>query len=73
MGEETSVLRWGGLAGMLGGVVLVLTFVIRIGFVGADPADPEGLVTRFPSARLALTVEDGLYLVARPPDPPGSR
>lgn len=64
MGEEKSVLRWGGLAGMLGGVVLILTFVIRIGFVGADPADPEGLVTRFPNARLALTVEDGLYLVA---------
>jgi hypothetical protein len=26
--EEKSVLRWGGLAGMLGGILLILTWVV---------------------------------------------
>src|ERR687896_2476073 len=63
MEEEKSVLRWGGLAGILGGIVFILVFVIVIAFVGADPAQPEGEVMRFPDIRAARTVEDGLYLV----------
>src|SRR5829696_2512928 len=61
--EEKSVLRWGGLAGILGGIVFILVFVVVIAFVGAEPAKPEGLVMRFPEIRAARTVEDGLYLV----------
>ena len=61
--EEKSVLRWGGLAGILGGIIFILVFVIVIAFVGADPAEPEGEVMRFPDIRAARTVEDGLYLV----------
>ena len=63
MEEEKSVLRWGGLAGILGGIIFILVFVIVIVFVGPDPADPEGLVTRFPDIRAARTVENSLYLV----------
>jgi hypothetical protein len=40
--EEESVLRWGGLAGILGGIIFILVFVIVIAFVGPDPAKPEG-------------------------------
>jgi hypothetical protein len=61
--EEKSVLRWGGLAGILGGIIFILVFVIVIAFVGPDPAEPAGEVMRFPDIRAARTVEDSLYLV----------
>jgi hypothetical protein len=66
MGQEKNVLRWGGLAGMLGGVLFILTWVVIIaGPVGMeDPADLAGWVTRFPDIRLARVVENGIYLVA---------
>jgi hypothetical protein len=63
MEEEKSVLRWGGLAGILGGIIFILVFVVVIAFVGADPAEPEGPVMRFPDIRAARTLEDSLYLV----------
>src|SRR5919106_3776395 len=62
MDEEQSVLRWGGLAGIAGGIVLVAVFVIVGVFVGPDPAEPEGLVMRFPDVRAAHIVEEVLYL-----------
>jgi len=61
--EEKSVLRWGGLAGILGGIIFILVFVIVIAFVGADPAQPEGEVMRFPDIRAARTLENSLYLM----------
>jgi Domain of unknown function (DUF4386) len=63
MEEEKSVLRWGGLAGILGAIIFILVFVIVIAFVGADPAEPDGEIMRFPDIRAARTVEDSLYLV----------
>jgi hypothetical protein len=63
MDEEKSVLRWGGLAGVLGSIIFILVFVIVIVVVGEDPAEPEGAVMRFPDIRAGRTVEDGLYLV----------
>src|ERR687893_2861774 len=62
MDEEQSVLRWGGLAGIVGGILLVAVFVIVGVFVGPDPAEPEALVMRFPDVRAAHTVEEVLYL-----------
>ncbi len=66
MEQEKSVLRWGGLAGMLGGIIFILTWVVVLaGPVGmGDPADLAGWVTRFPDIRAARIVENGLYLVA---------
>jgi hypothetical protein len=63
MDEDKSVLRWGGLAGILGGIIFIVVFVIVIAFVGADPAQPEGEVMRFPDIRAARTLENSLYLV----------
>jgi hypothetical protein len=60
MEAERGVLRWGGLAGTLGGILFIFVFVIVGVFVGADPAEP---VTRFPNVRAARTVENSLYLV----------
>jgi hypothetical protein len=66
MEQEKSVLRWGGLAGMLGGILFILTWVVVIaGPVGMEePADLAGWVMRFPDIRAARIVENGLYLVA---------
>jgi hypothetical protein len=61
--EEKSVLRWGGLAGILGGIIFIFVFVIVIAFVGAEPAEPEGELMRFPDIRAARTLEDSLYLL----------
>lgn len=63
MAEEKSVLRWGGLAGILGSIIFILVFVIVFTFVLPLPADPEGYVMRFPDIRAARTVENSLYLV----------
>jgi hypothetical protein len=49
MEEEKSVLRWGGLAGILGGIIFILDFVVVIAFAGPEPAKPEGEVIRFPT------------------------
>ena len=66
MEQEKSVLRWGGLAGMLGGILFILTWVVVIaGPVGLeDPTDLAGWVTRFPDIKAARIVENGIYLVA---------
>jgi hypothetical protein len=66
MEQEKSVLRWGGLAGVLGGIFFILTWVVIIaGPVGMeDPTELEEWVTRFPDIRAARIVENGLYLVA---------
>ena len=64
--QEKSVLRWGGLAGMLGGILFILCWVVIImGPVGMeDPADLAGWVTRFPDIEGARVVENLTYLVA---------
>ncbi len=59
--EERSALRWGGLAGMLGSVLMVVTFVIVGVFVGTDYSAAY-LIERFPEMRAARTVENGLFL-----------
>ena len=57
---EEEVLRWGGLAGILGSGLFILVFVIVGVFVGTETAEP---VIRFPNVRAARTVENSLYLV----------
>src|SRR5215207_5629602 len=57
--QENSVLRWGGLAGVLGGIFFILVFM----FVGSDLAELEGWIMRFPDIRAARTIENSLYLV----------
>jgi hypothetical protein len=61
--REGSVLRWGGLAGVAGGILFILTSVIVIAFALPDPSSPRAL-ERFPDIRGARALEDGLYLVA---------
>ena len=62
--QEKSVLRWGGLAGMLGGFLFMLVWVVVGLFVGEDPDTLEGWVTRFPEIQAARVVENLIYLTA---------
>ena len=64
MEQEKSVLKWGGLAGLLGFILFILVWVVVGVFVPPDPADLAGWVTRFPDIRAARVVENGIYLVA---------
>ena len=62
--EDSSILRWGGLAGIGGSVLFVVVFAIVGIFAGPEPAGPAGPISRFPQIRAARTVENGLYLAA---------
>jgi hypothetical protein len=62
MEEEKSVLRWGGLAGVLGSLVLIVSGIVSVS-VGPEPTQLEELL-RFPEVRAARTVENSLYLLA---------
>jgi hypothetical protein len=60
--EDSSILRWGGLAGIAGSVLFVVVFAIVGIFAGPEPAGAAGPISRFPEIRVARTVENGLYL-----------
>jgi hypothetical protein len=60
--SDKSVLRWGGLASIGGGLLFILVFAWVIMFAGPDPAGPAGPITKFPEIKTARTVENGLYL-----------
>jgi hypothetical protein len=60
--EDSSILRWGGLAGIGGSVLFLVVFAIVGIFAGPEPAGPAGPISRFPEIRVARTVENGLYL-----------
>ena len=60
---ERSVLRWGGLAGALGGLLFLVVFAVVGVLVGPEPAEPEGAIARFSAIRAGRTLENGLYLV----------
>jgi len=62
MQDEKSVLRWGGLAGLLGGILFIVIFGVVAVFVGLD-LTPEEMIRRYPDIRAARTVENSLYLL----------
>src|SRR5690348_17058348 len=64
MSDDKSVLRWGGLAGILGGIVFIFVPVILFGFVPPAPADPAQLVARFPSVRTAIAAGNFVNFVS---------
>jgi hypothetical protein len=62
--DDSSILRWGGLAGIGGSVLLVVVFALVAIFAGPEPAGLAGPISRFPEIRVVRTVENGLYLAA---------
>jgi hypothetical protein len=61
--QNASALRWGGRAGILGSLLMLVAFVVVGAFVGMD-ITPEESLTRFPDIKVARTVENTLYLAA---------
>jgi hypothetical protein len=73
--QERNVLRWGGLAGIIGSVVFILVPVILFGFVAQAPpgsfkleggaqVDPAGLVMLFPQSREAISAGNFINFVS---------
>lgn len=62
--EEKSVMRWGGLAGMLGGLAFIFTIGIFFVFLAPAPATIEEEIMRYPSIGVASVVAQVAYLVA---------
>lgn len=60
---DKEVLRWGGLAGVLGSVSFILGFVVVGVFLGSGPG-LERDVMRFPDISAARTAENTLYFGA---------
>ncbi len=63
MEQDRSILRWGGISGVVGIACLVLAVPAALLGVGPDPVGLEEWVTRFPSIKSARVVENGLYLL----------
>ncbi|HZY48003.1 MAG TPA: hypothetical protein VFE96_09430 [Candidatus Bathyarchaeia archaeon] len=61
---EKPVLRWGGLAGILGGIVFLFVPIVLFGFVPPAPSDPSAVVARFPSVSMAITVGNNLNFIS---------
>ncbi|MEO0565029.1 MAG: hypothetical protein AAF125_23180 [Chloroflexota bacterium] len=61
--QEQEVLRWGGVAGMLGSVVFIIVFVIVGVFVAASATSQELALINFPDLFVARIFENGLYLL----------
>jgi hypothetical protein len=62
MGEK-SILRWGGLAGILGGILPILFFALVSAFLPAGYARVTPIAS-FPAARAATIVVQIIYLAA---------
>ena len=62
MDQEKSVLRWGGLSGLLGGILSILVMVFVSVFMPPEPTDLAGWVARFPDVQTVRTIENLWYL-----------
>src|SRR5215831_7971339 len=63
--EERSVLRWGGIAGMLGGIVMIFTIIALVSSTfSTAPADPAAQLAKYPDIRTTFAIAETLYLVA---------
>lgn len=61
--QEKSVLRWGGLAGILGSISLILIMVFVAVAIGESPDDLKEVVARFPDIHMLRVIENAVYLV----------
>ncbi len=62
--QETSVLRWGGLSGLLGGIVFVASIIYQVAFIGTGTtAAGAGPIMRFPGLQTQIIVGQTLFLV----------
>lgn len=62
--QEKKLLRWGGLSGLIGGILFAAAFAFVVIFLSSEPADLRGWMTRFPDIQMFRTIENLLYLSA---------
>jgi hypothetical protein len=55
-------MRWGGLSGILGGLLFIVYIVILLGMIGVPPTDPKAIVAGFPDVRAATYLGETVYL-----------
>ena len=60
--QDQSALRWGGLSGILGSVLLLGVFGMLAAFVGLETVEGEAAVARFPDIRWVRIIENTAYL-----------
>ena len=56
-------MRWGGLSGLLGGIIFILSMIVAVVFVPAEPPTFTELVARFPDVLMLRVAENVLYLL----------
>lgn len=61
--QEKSILKWGGMTGIIGGLALILSMIVAVGFVPAEPPTLAELVARFPDVLLLRVAENLFYLL----------
>lgn len=62
--QETSVAWWGGLSGILGGVIFVASIVYQVAFIGTGTtASGSGPIMRFPGLQTQIAVGQTLFLI----------
>jgi hypothetical protein len=62
--EEKSILRWGGAAGIIGGLVFILVPIILFGFGSQASSDPIAAVAGYPTVRTAIALGNFVNFVA---------
>ena len=62
--QEKSVLRWGGMSGIVGGILFILSMAFVAIAIGDGPADLQEIVARFPEIHMLRVIENSVYLVA---------
>ena len=64
--KEKSVLRWGGLAGILSPILTLFTAITLFGFVPPAPAGtyPTGLIAMYPNETVAMTIGETFSLAS---------
>lgn len=62
--QEKTVQKWGGLAGILGGIVFLFVPIVLFGFVPPAPSDPSAVVARFPTISIPLTIGNNINFIA---------
>ncbi|MCI4369143.1 MAG: hypothetical protein L3K09_06245 [Thermoplasmata archaeon] len=62
--QETAVIRWGGLSGVLGGILFVASIVYQVAFIGTGTtASGSGPIMRFPGLQTQIIIGQTLFLV----------
>jgi len=60
--QENNVLQWGGISGILGGILFLFVMAFVSVTIPDEPSILEEWVTRFPDLQVARTIENLAYL-----------